>query len=292
MIYNYQYLRGVLVALLLLPGFVFASGVGTKGLLWKVENKNTKASYLFGTMHTEDSRIILLPVPVKEVFDSARSFTSEVKLDATVALDVLSIMTLADNQSLKTILGESLYSKSYELLADYGMMELLVNRLKPWAVFVTLSTPLSKTGQFLDKVLYDRAVEQGKSTYALETVQEQLAIFNDMPMSEQIILLEDTLKNHDKFPAMFEEMANTYLARDLDALVVLNDKYMQDGDTKITEKLMKRLLVDRNVRMVDRMAKQLKEGNAFIAVGALHLPGKDGLLSLLRSKGYKISAAY
>ncbi len=287
----------LLIGLLLLPGLLFASPVFTKGLLWKIESNNTspdkaKPSYILGTMHTEDPRVISMPVVIKKTFAAASSFTLEVKLDSQVALDTISMMTLKDGRDLKAILGESLYAKSSALMASYGMPEQMVNLLKPWAVFVSLSTPISKSGQFLDKVLYDEAVSNGKTIYGLETAKEQLVIFDTIPMKEQVILLEDTIKNYDKFPAIIEEMTKIYLARDLGGLVALNEKYMKEGNANITKKLMKRLLVDRNLRMVDRMANQLDQGDSFIAVGALHLPGETGILNLLQAKGYKVSVVY
>ena len=287
------YLRWTLLLVtLLLPGIVFAAGDFSKGLLWKVESQSGPPSYLFGTMHTEDKRVTTLPAPVLKAFDSSSSFTLEVKLDMQVAFETLSKMMLTDGKNLNTIIGDQLFAKTAALMIGYGMPEPVLNNMKPWAVFVTLSTPKITTGLFLDKVLYDKAVSSGKNIYGLETVSEQLSIFDDIPVDDQIILLKDTIEYHAKLPGIFEEMTNIYLQRDLDGLVAFNKKYMKEGDARVTEALMKRLLVDRNVRMVDRMTDQLKQGGAFIAVGALHLPGKTGLLNLLQNKGHKISVVY
>jgi len=285
-----------LVYLLLFPGFVFASPVFTKGLLWKIEpnqaQSNTKPSYIFGTMHTEDPRVLSLPAEIKKAFDTTSSYTLEVILDSQLALDTISMMTLQNGRNLEDILGESLYAKSSKLMSGLGMPVQMINLLKPWAVFVSLSTPISKTGQFLDKLLYDQAISAGKKIYGLESATEQLAIFDNLPMKEQIVLLEDTIKNHDKLSAIFEKMTLIYLARDLEGLVALNKNNIEQSSRDITDKLMKRLIVDRNLRMVDRMEDQLGQGNAFVAVGALHLPGKAGILNLLHNKGYKISVVY
>jgi len=292
---NGKYLRikwATFVVLLLVSAVVCAAEDFTQGLLWKVEKNNTKPSYILGTMHSEDPRIISVPRPIKKALDSTSSFTMEVILDTQVALESLSMMMLEEGKSLKSILGKKLYSQAATLMADYGMPEMVVDRLKPWAVFVTLSTPKSKTGLFLDKVLYDDAIRNGKPVHGLETAKEQLAIFNDMPVREQIALLKDTIKNHAKLPGIFEEMTRIYLARDLAGLVAFNEKHMKDGDAQVTKKLMKRLIVDRNIRMVNRMAKQLKQGNSFIAVGALHLPGEKGILNLLQDEGYQVSVVY
>ncbi len=287
------YLRWMLfLVALLLPGIVFAAGEFSKGLLWKVESQSTQPVYLFGTMHSEDKRVTTLPAPVQKAFDSSSSVTLEVKLDMQVAFETLSRMMITDGSNLNTIIGDQLFAKSAALMIGYGMPEPVLNNLKPWAVFVTLSTPKIKTGLFLDKVLYDKAVSSGKNIYGLETVSEQLSIFDDMPVDDQIILLKDTIEYHSKLPGIFEEMTNIYLQRDLDGLVAFNEKHMKEGNARVTDALMERLLVDRNVRMVDRMTDQLKEGSAFIAVGALHLPGKKGILNLLQNKGHKISVVY
>jgi len=277
---------------LLLPGIVFAAGGFSKGLLWKVESQSGQPAYLFGTMHSEDKRVTTLPAPVQKAFDSSSSFTLEVKLDVQVAFETLSRMMITDGSNLNTIIGDQLFAKSAALMIGYGMPEPVLNGLKPWAVFVTLSTPKIKTGLFLDKVLYDMAVSSGKKIYGLETVSEQLSIFDDMPVDDQVILLKDTIENHARLPGIFEEMTSIYVQRDLDGLVAFNEKHIKVGNTRVTEALMERLLVDRNVRMVDRMTDQLKQGGAFIAVGALHLPGKKGILNLLQNKGYEISAVY
>ena len=67
---------------------------------------------------------------------------------------------------------------------------------------------------------------------------------------------------------------------------------MQQGDRRVAQLFTSEVVVNRNRRMLERIQPRLREGNAFIAVGALHLPGKDGLLTLLRNKGYRVSPVY
>ena len=82
------------------------------------------------------------------------------------------------------------------------------------------------------------------------------------------------------------------MARDLAQMVALNQKYMQIGDRKLADKLMDSLIYERNLRMVQRMRPRLKDGNAFVAIGALHLPGEKGVLRLLQNRGYTVSVVY
>ena len=88
-----------------------------------------------------------------------------------------------------------------------------------------------------------------------------------------------------------EEITRAYLNRDLSALLALNEKYKLQ-DARVYNAMMDRLLVRRNANMAERMRVRLKEGNAFIAVGALHLPGETGMLRLLSAAGYHVTRVY
>lgn len=264
----------------------------TTGLLWKVESPGIEPSYVFGTMHVEDERVTRLPQQVKRVFDHSGHFTMEVKLDAMAALQSTTVLLLTDGRTLTSIIGESLFSKAANLIADHGISKPVLDGLKPWAVFVTLSTPKAQSGLFLDKVLLLEAQKQGKSIFGLETVQEQLAVFDEISVADQIVLLRETLDNYDMIPAIHEQLTQAYLARDLSRIMTLNNKYMHTGTQRLADEIMKRLVYDRNVRMVQRMQPQLKKGNGFFAVGALHLPGEKGILRLLQNRGYRLSVIY
>ena len=86
-------------------------------------------------------------------------------------------------------------------------------------------------------------------------------------------------------------MKSLYIKRDLQGLMDAGNKYSV-SDKALYEELIKKLLWDRNISMVNKMETYLQAGNSFIAIGALHLPGKDGVLYLLHKKGYKISKVY
>ena len=284
----------LLFILLQLPLLAMAEEY-SRGLLWKVETGNGsegKVSYILGTMHTEDERVLDIPVPVKRALQQSDSFTMEVKMDDSVRVEMIAMMIYDDGHDLKKILGDKLYSQVSKLMAEYGVPQMTVRAMKPWAALLTLSTPKPVTGEFLDKILLDKAVAQNKQIYGLETVKEQLSIFNDMTLADQIVLLQDTVQFYPELNGVFEEMTSLYLKRDLSGLIKMNDKYMKKGNVKVAEKLMLRLIDDRNKRMVTRMSKQLNQGSAFVAVGALHLPGKAGVLNMLKQKGYKISVVY
>lgn len=263
-----------------------------KGLLWKVERDGFRPSYVFGTMHSEDERVINLPNEVRQIFDGSSSYTMEVVLDMNAALQMSQAMMLTDGRNLKTLLGAALYDKVVPLMAARGVPEMVLPQFKPWAVFVTLSMPPPKTGIFLDAMLHQEAEAQKKKVHGLETVAEQLGVFEKMSMKDQVAMVADTVKHHGEMAGAIEELLTVYLKRDLRGLQDVNAKYMALSDPALGDRLMDTLIDARNVRMVERMQARLKEGNAFVAVGALHLPGDVGILNLLAKKGYRVSVVY
>ena len=282
----------VLIALLLAPLSIAAPVAYTQGLLWKIERTGQAPSYLFGTIHSEDSRVLTLPTPVQSAFDKAQRFVMEAVLDANAMQTMLGAMMFTDGRTLQQTVSVASYQKTVAAMAGYGLPEEALQLMKPWAVAVTLSMPKPKTGQVLDLVLMRKATEQGKQTAGLESVEEQLGIFDQLSLREQAIMLEDTLKHLPEMEKIFAELHAAYLARDLARLMRISDEMMAKGNRALGKKVMHQLVDVRNRRMVERMEAYLKQGNAFIAIGALHLPGEVGVLNLLARKGYRVRAVY
>jgi uncharacterized protein YbaP (TraB family) len=199
-----------------------------------------------------------------------------------------------ETQSLEQLIDTELFIQVTKVLRQYQIPPMIVKRLKPWAVMATISTPPPKTGEFLDLLLYKESMRLKIDTYGLEKVGEQLAIFNELALEKQIILLIESLKNIDAMPAMFDKLHELYLQRNLTKLQQFSTEYMsKNSENKdLTNKFYKRMVDDRNITMVKRMDKRLQEGNAFIAVGALHLPGEKGILKLLENQGYSVKSIY
>jgi len=267
------------------------SGLG-RGLLWKIEGAAARPSYILGTMHSEDPRIVNLPPAVKTVFERADSFSAELNMQADNLLQASQRMFYTDETKLQDIIDRRLYQDSVQLLMEYGIPEMLVQKMKPWAVATTLSMPKSSNGLFLDLVLFMQAQAMGKKVYGLETVDEQLAVFENMPLKQQISMLRDAVSEYPASQELLARLFELYIQRDLDGIRVLSETYMQKGDAQVAAYFQKTVIDDRNQRMLQRMQPRLKEGNAFIAVGALHLSGEKGLLRLLEKQGLRVSPVY
>lgn len=266
-----------------------------KGLLWKIEKSGLAASYIYGTMHVGDPRVLNLAPPVTDAFNNAQCFAMEMLLN----FEAMGVMAQAsffnDGRTLKSIMQPENYEKLITVLQEnYYIPEAVVINMRPWAVMVMMMMPTD--GQVdkdsaLDMVLYRQAAMRKIQLLGLETVQEQLAIFNSLDLDEQIWMLNKSVEEHKKMIGQMDLLLQAYLERDLAGLVKLQEQNMYE-DSDIDDRLLYEMLDKRNPRMVERMQTCLQKGNAFIAIGALHLPGEQGVLHLLEQQGYTVAAVY
>ncbi len=277
---------------LMLTSFGVSAGTFEQGLLWKVESSGHDASYLFGTIHLEDERVTRLPAPVRQAFDGADAVTLEMVMDPMALINMSMAMMLTDGRDLRAIVGDRLYQRVIKAMAARSMPEMVVAQMKPWAVATTLITPESSTGAVLDMQLYQQAVAAGKTVDGLESAEEQMQVFDGMSEKLQTEMLQDTLDNLVNIQAQYQTLLEAWLQRDLGKLMRLNQQYLKQSSADVADSFNRRVIVDRNHRMAERIESRLKKGNHFIAVGALHLPGEEGLLNLLSQRGYRLSRVY
>ena len=262
------------------------------GLLWELSKPGIEPAYLFGTIHSEDPEVLQLPQPVQQAIDRCNTVVLEMLLDADAMMYSSTAMLMMDGRMLSDIIGKPLFRQVASAIRSRGIQELVLERMKPWAAAVILSMPVSETGLVLDMMLYQSALEQGKSVHGLETVEEQLNVFEALPEKDQVLLLQDAVENFSGLDALHAELLDAYKQRDLAGLMALSEAAMQAGDQQLADEFQQHLVVDRNHRMSDRMQVYLRQGKVFIAVGALHLPGEEGLLSLLEQQGFTVRRLY
>lgn len=262
------------------------------GLLWEISTDGALPSYLFGTIHSEDPGVLKLAGEVQRAFDSSDSVILEVKLDMDAMVYSSSAMLMTDGRLLSEITGRALFEKTAKAISTRGIPEVVLERMKPWAAAITLSIPAPETGMVLDMKLFQAAQQSGKQVYGLETLQEQLGVFESMSERDQITLLKDAVDNFHLIDRMNAELVSAWKQRDLARMQAISDEAMQQGNQRLAQDFEKRLIVDRNRLMAERAEQYLEKGKAFIAVGALHLPGEEGLLNLLEQQGYSVRAIY
>ena len=281
------------VFLFFLPAAMTQAGTDRNyGLLWEVSKVDADPAYLFGTIHSEDPAVLQLAQPVQQAFASSQIVVLEMLLDMEAMMYSSTAMLMMDGRLLSAVIGAPLFRQVSMAIRSRGIPEPVLERMKPWAAAVTLSMPVQETGQVLDAVLYQNALQQNKAVYGLETVQEQLHVFESLPEEDQVALLKDALENFPEIDAMHAELLAAYKRRDLGGLMALNETSMKTGDQRLAEAFQQNLIVDRNHRMAGRMREYLQQGSVFVAVGALHLPGEEGLLNLLEQQGYTVRRVY
>ncbi|UCH15539.1 MAG: TraB/GumN family protein [Bacteroidales bacterium] len=276
-------LRRLIILLYLIASASFyLPGVNGQSLLWKISGGDLDStSYLFGTIHIKDKRVYCLNDSVLTAFEKCDAFAMEVDLNPENLAHLSSKMLLPDDQTLQDLFTEEEYQLITTVIEDItGMDILLFNRLKPIAIL-----SLVMNFQFandvdvsVDEYLYREAVTKDKKIIGIETIEEQLEILETIP-NDYII---DYFKNIEHAEEDMEIIIKLYKSAELEDLLemMLEDKSMV--------MIQKTLLTDRNIKMSERIQKLIKEQSVFIAVGAGHLPGREGIINMLTRAGYNV----
>ncbi|HED15939.1 MAG TPA: TraB/GumN family protein [Gammaproteobacteria bacterium] len=268
-----------------------------QGLLWKVEKQGQQPSYVFGTMHVGDAEVTTLAPPVQQAFSSARVLLTELKMDYATIAAVMRNMYYGDERTLLAITGQELFEQVAERLAALGISRQAALKMRPWAVMSVLGVAQledggASAGQGLDIQLYTDAMRQGKQVEALETADEQLAVFENLPKQAKVDMVRSVVADKQKTRAEFKKIREAYLARDLKRLMEMAVEEANGEYGQFMQAFNREGIVERNHRMITRMQKYLDGGAAFVAVGALHLPGDTGILRLLEQRGFRVTPVY
>jgi uncharacterized protein len=264
-----------------------------RGLLWRIDVHGTPPSYIFGTLHTDDDRVLSIPPPARAAFGRSRIVALEV-IDDEDSVQRFRAAMVSTDPKLPALLGVDQFRQVDALLREHGIPIETAYRLKPWAALLVLVQPLATTAFTLDNFLALQARELKKQIVALETVDEQIAAFEGIPEDTQLALLRHVQSQHAEIQAAIFPMINAYLARDLAALYRINAEAME-GDANIArhnEIFLERVLYDRNERFAHQLGVVIGKGGVFAAFGALHLYGARGVLSLLERQGFRVRRIY
>ena len=260
-------------------------------LLWKVSGNGLAApSYLFGTMHTADSRIKKMSDRALPFFDECNSYAMELDPKEALNVSLLSKLMMGKNYSLKAMLPEPEYWLLDSVVREQtGFSMALFDNVAPVFIMtifemagMEVSDSAGSENDVLDLYLFDRAEHHHQKIIGLETVDEQLDALNSLNYQEQADMLVHEIHEYEKHKAGAADMIRFYLAENLDSL---NEENNSDP---MPEKFYKALVTDRNKRMANRISDLVQLRSTFVAIGALHLPGDKGVIELLRKKGFLV----
>ena len=273
-------------------------------IFWKIETPGTPASYLLGTMHLSDSRITTLSPQVSAALASSKRVVLEIADMSEPAMikavsGATALMFFMDGKGLGQLLTKSEMAIVQTAVTSAGMPAQIANILKPW--FATMLMALSpcerargKAGiASLDQKLANIAKKRGIKVYGVESIKEQFSAMASLPLGDQLEMLRSSVKYYNRTQDLLETMTRIYQRRDMGVAwpLQLMLARLSGADIRRFESFRKILIVERNRRMRNRVLVHLRKGGTFFAVGALHLPGKEGLVSLLRQSGFRVSPA-
>jgi uncharacterized protein YbaP (TraB family) len=277
-----------------MAAFLLSRGViasdGQTAIFWSISKDGRPAGYLLGTIHSEDPRVLDFPDEFLQKLASNQIFAMEMVPDINTLSQLTQFMMYQDGKTLEEQVGAERYSKIRTALSQYKVPSDWILNMKVWATVMTLSVPPPETGFFMDFSLSLRASGSGLRVVGLETLDQQLSFLENMPMNQQLDLLDQALLEHDQVREVHNRLVDTYLEGDLQALQSESDTQLQQLDPASRDYFVEQGIDARNQRMLQSLLPLLKEGSVFIAVGALHLPGEYGLVALLGENGYHLQA--
>ncbi|RWH32300.1 TraB/GumN family protein, partial [Mesorhizobium sp.] len=275
-----------------------------RGLLWKLEKPGEEPSYLFGTMHMTDARVTTLPAAAQKAYEGADTIIIETtdaldkaKMMAAMAAEP-GLMMFTDNTTLSSLLSPEDAAVLNKGLDARGIPPLTVAKMKPWILSAMVALPACEVARqsagapVLDVKLAADAKASGKDVEGLETAVDQLRAMASLPLAYHMKGLVETLKLGDKVNDVNETMIVLYQRGEVGMFwplfrTVLPDTADDQAGYAAFEQTM---ITSRNKVMVAHAMPILARGNAFMAVGALHLPGPDGLVEDFRKAGYSVTA--
>lgn len=255
--------------------------------LWQVADEDTTI-YLFGTVHALPEGKQWFDDRIDRAFSSADELVTEIDVsDAAKSAEALqSASLLPEGQSLRGLMTEENRQRYEEALVGLGLPVEALDRYEPWFAALTLSLlPLIRSGyqtqSGVELSLNELAGE--KTRGALETVQDQVALFDTLPREAQLAFLDGTVEKLGSATSTLDAMVAEWLEGDAEALAMLLNAEMTDPV------LYERLLTARNANWAEWIEKRLEQpGTVFVAVGAGHLAGQGSVQDQLKKRGLKV----
>ena len=261
-----------------------------KHMLFRVRGPNGACVFLLGSVHLLSAEAGKLPPAVDSAFERAKTVAFETSFDS-LQLRAMEMMTRARYQNgatLRSSLSPAGAARLDTVLKSYGLTVEQVNGFKPWFVSMLLMQTVMQRAHFeakygVDMQLNARAHTANKSIVGLESVEMQLGMFDSLSPAEQEMMV---LKSNgpDSSSRVLMKIQDAWTTGDVAALDALLNEGLKDVPT-----IFAKLVSDRNAAWIPKIEQMVKTGDdALVVVGAGHLVGKNGVVEMLRAKGYKV----
>ena len=270
--------------------FLFVSLIGfaqRNALLYEIGSPNGKTSYIYGTMHLMDAKLFSMPKKLEKVLTKSDKLCMEIGglNQVSISPDALFDKEHPLTEYFTAAQMDSIYNWASEnMMMDKEQFKTNFGNARPFLLLqFMMQTSMPADSKSYEKEFERIAEEKKLPVLGLETVDQQLKLFTAMPVQEQVEMVMSSLRNKDAANE-FNKMQEIYLTQNLDELYAFVKK---EKDSPISES--RAFLEDRNQNWIPEMKKMMQDGTVFFAVGAAHLAGPEGVLSLLEKQGFKIT---
>jgi uncharacterized protein len=276
------------IAAIFISFISFAQEQEENSLLWEITgNGLQQPSYLFGTIHMICKDDFFMPELVKQKFAASGKVFLEFDMDdPLMQMKMLKLAMLPKGETLKTIFG-----KDYQLIDSFFKDNTsypleIFNQVKPMVVMsmLTIKTLSCDSTESYETIFMAMAKKEGKDIQGLETIEDQMKVFDDIPDSIEAKNLVKMIREYDQQKKQFEEVVKLYKQQNIQKL---QEEILTSTDMMGAEEA---LLTNRNNNWIPIIEKNIKEAGCFFAVGAGHLAGENGVIHLLRKAGYTVKA--
>jgi uncharacterized protein YbaP (TraB family) len=266
---------------------LLGSFLANSQLLYEITSKDGQhTSYVFGTIHLMPKEKFNIDSTLTAAFNSSSMIAMEVDLNMDLAqkIEIAKETILPEGKTLRDICTAAQYQLIYTYAVDSNGMSKKkfkrYSRLKPFFFSsVMLQESIENTKSY-ELEFGEMAKKRSKKTMGLESIQVQMQTINTVSLEDQVRMLIDGMKQTQSYDAML----SNYLSESIDALYV-DIVAESEGFPDFIENFLNK----RNTQWIPVIMDQIERENTFIAVGAGHLPGPNGVLALLRAKGYSLT---
>ena len=280
--------------------------INGEGLLWRIEKPGLAPSTLFGTIHSTDESALEIAQRAAQSITGAKIVATELggPID-TIEKANITAATLAkaldrDHDTFESAIAPADRPKIETLITGLGYPAEFAHHLKPWFLAILTALPKCEAEREtlnlpeVDQFLAETARDSGVKVIGLETAEEQLAAIANMRPDVATTLLTLTARDPGLNDNLYATMLRLYRESRPAEILAVSDALggLSESERAAQDEFMLALLQGRNATMAERAAPLLASGGAFIAVGALHLAGKAGLVERFRAQGYTVTKVW
>jgi uncharacterized protein YbaP (TraB family) len=279
--------------------------VNADGVFWRIDRPGVDPSYLYGTIHSTDDSALASARRATERIGGAKVVATELggPLDAVAKANAgAAMLGRALDRTHDTFEDAPAADRAAieKLVAAQGYPSAFAHHLKLWFLAVLTAIPQCEAQRQaldlpeVDQLIAQSAKESGVKVVGIETVGEQLDAVSAMRPQVAAVLLALAARDPGLNDDVYATLLRLYRESRPAEILPISDALggMSEDERSAEDEFTRLLLVGRNATMAERIAPLLKTGGAFIAVGALHLPGKDGLIERLRAQGYVVKKVW